>query len=246
MTTRRRLRRAAALAGGFGLVLTLAGGAPAATAATTPATGVPPDLTANAPLTTDPVPTGEVAVVAASAPVRDRIAFVVQNGSDGVVRLARVTAFATRSGGTQVSRASTRTVVPVRLAPGERAIGKVRFRANTIGPAPALTWEVRSTRAPSAPDPTRLAVRDAVLSAPQGGAVAQTLRFTAENPQARRLRGPVVTKVLCLNESGRPAVLASATTKRARLAPGATMPVTVELRELCPSWAVGAAAGLLR
>jgi len=243
VTARRRVGgAAAAFTAAVGLGLT----AGVASAATAPASASPPDLTANAPVTTDPVPAGEVAVVAASAPVNDRIAFVVQNGTDGTVRVARVTAFGTRAGGTQVSRATTRSVVPVRLAPGERAIGRVRFRANSIGPAPELTWEVRSTQAPAVADPTRLAVLDPVLSPPQGGAVAQTLDLTVENPQARARRGPVVTKVLCLNEAGRPAVLVSKTTKRARVAAGATVPVTVKLRELCPSWAVGAATGTSR
>jgi hypothetical protein len=210
-------------------------------------TSVPtPDLTGNAAVTVGPVPSGEVAVVAESAPVRNRVAFVVENGSDASVRIAKVTGFAERSSRTQATRASTTDVVPLRLAPGERAIGQVAFPRGTIDVAPSLTWNVRSTRAPSTPDPTRLAISDLVLSGPQGGAVAQTLAFTATNPQTRALRGPVVTKVLCVNEAGVPAVLAAATTSRATLRPGADRAVTVKLRELCPSYVVAARVGPAR
>ena len=151
--------------------------------------GVTPALTGNAPVSVDPVPPGEVAVVAASAPVRNRVAFVVENGTDAPVRVVRVTAVAERASGTQATRASTVDVVPVRLAPGERAIGQVRFPRDTIDLAPVLTWEVRSTRAPSDPDPTRLAVDDLELSPPLGAVVAQTLDLSVDEPALPQGRG---------------------------------------------------------
>ena len=208
--------------------------------------GVTPALTGNAPVSVDPVPPGEVAVVAASAPVRNRVAFVVENGTDAPVRVVRVTAVAERASGTQATRASTVDVVPVRLAPGERAIGQVRFPRDTIDLAPVLTWEVRSTRAPSDPDPTRLAVDDLELSPPLGAVVAQTLDLSVTNPHSRKVAGPLVVQVLCVNEAGRPAVLARTKVARGALRAGASVPVTVELRELCPSYVVGARASLAR
>lgn len=234
----RRRARFASLVVALVVALVVVLGAPAG-AATDVAL---PALTGNAPLAVDPVPAGEVAVVAWSAPVRNRVAFVVENGSDSSVRVARVTAVAERVTGTQATRASTTAVVPGRLAPGERAIGQVAFRPGTIDLAPTLTWQVRSARAASAPDPTRLAVDDLVLSPPRDDTVAQTLDLTLGNPRSRAVRGPFRVQVLCLNEAGRPAVLAAATVKGRSLGAGATRPVTVSLRELCPSHVVGAGA----
>jgi hypothetical protein len=200
----------------------------------------PPALTGNATPAVDPVPHGEVAVVAASAPVDDTVAFVLENGTEGPVRVAKVTAVAAREDGTRAVRASTKKVVPLRLAPGERAIGRVSFRKASIGPAPVLTWHVTAGRAPAGPDPTRLAVSNPVLSPPMGAKVAQTLDLDVENPHDDAVRGPLVVNVLCLNEASRPAVLAGASARRAKLAAGATAHVTVKLRELCPSFVVGA------
>ena len=220
--------------------------APTSGAGTEPAATALPALTGNAPLGVDPVPAGEVAVVAESAPVRDRIAFVVQNGTDASVRVSRVTAVAERSGGTQATRASTTDVVPGRLAPGEQAIGEVRFRRGTIDVAPVVTWEVREARAPSSPDPTRLTVGDLVLSPPKGALVAQTLDLTLTNLHDRAVAGPLVVRVLCVNEAGRPAVSARAALDRKTLKAGRSVPVTVKLRELCPSYVVGGRASLAR
>jgi hypothetical protein len=228
----------------FALVGVAVVASPAGAVATDPA--AVPALTGNAPVAVDPVPPGEVAVVAASAPVRDQVAFVVENGSDATVRVVKVTAVAERSTGTQATRASTTAVAPARLAPGERAIGRVTFRRGTIDLAPTLTWEVRTARAAASPDPTRLAVGDLVLSPPKGAVVAQTLDLTLTNPQTRALSRPFVVEVLCLNEAGRPAVLARAGVGRTKLGAGKSTPVTAELRELCPSFVVGARATLAR
>jgi hypothetical protein len=45
-------------------------------------------------------------------------------------------------------------VVPLRLAPGERAIGRVSFRKASIGPAPVLTWHVTAGGGPAGAPPT--------------------------------------------------------------------------------------------
>ncbi len=244
----RRLLVAALAAIGLAVVAPPTGAATTTTDAadTTTTTGTAgtdaavPALTGNAPMNVDLVPPGEVGVVAASAPVRNRVAFVVENGSDTTVRLKKVTAVAESASGTQATRASTKAVAPARLAPGERAIGRVRFRRDTIDLAPTLTWQVRTTRAPSSPDPTRLAVEDLVLSPPKGAVVAQTLDMTLTNPQTTSLSRPFRVEVMCLNEAGRPAVLATARVTRKKLAAGASTDVTAKLRELCPSFVVGA------
>jgi hypothetical protein len=204
--------------------------------------GPPPALAGNVEPALDVVPSGDVTVVAASAPVRDGVAFVVQNGTDRTVRVTRVTAVAQQPDGAQAARASTRDIVPARLAPGEVAIGDVEFRAGTIAPDPVLTWAVGWGRVPSAPDPLRLAVGELELSPPRGGSVAQTLDLEVTNPSSARLAGPLAVRVLCLNEARRPVLVASANVHRGKLRPAASAHVTVELRELCPSYLVGAAA----
>ncbi|HEX3454769.1 MAG TPA: hypothetical protein VHS03_09095, partial [Gaiellaceae bacterium] len=52
--------------------------------------------------------------------------------------------------------------------------------------------------------------------------------------------GRVDLRVVCLDEAGTPAVAASGSVKKAKLAPGATTPASVDLALLCPVYVVGA------
>jgi hypothetical protein len=202
-------------------------------------TGVAFALDGNATPTVDASP-GAVAVVASSAPVKGKIAFVVANGSEQSVRIVRVTALASQTGGAQVLQASTTAVAPLVLAPGEQAIGQVTFRARTLAADASITWRVSARPVTSTTDPSRLAVGNLVLSPPKSGAVAQTLTLDATNSSAKTIKGPLTAQVVCLNEAGRPAVAASTAVERANVRAGATVPLTVKFTELCPSYVVAA------
>ena len=112
-------------------------------AAMVASTGVAAALDGNATPTVDTSP-GAVAVVASSAPVKGHVAFVVANGTEKSVRIVRVTALASQSGGAQALQASTTAVAPIVLAPGEQAIGQVAFRAKTLAADATFTWKVRT------------------------------------------------------------------------------------------------------
>ena len=171
---------------------------------------------------------------------------MVQNGTEQSARVVKVTAVAAQPDGTQAAKSSTTDVVPSRLAPGETAIGEIRFRAGSIAADPQLTWKVRATRAPSSDDPVRLEAGAFVLSPPMAGPVAQTLDLDVTNPHEHALAGPIEVKVLCLGEAGFPALAASTEKARKTLRAGASAHVTVKLRELCPSYVVAARANLDR
>ncbi len=201
--------------------------------------GVAFALDGNATPTVD-ASNGAVAVVASSAPVRGKVAFVVANGSAKTARVVRVTALASQSGGAQASRASTTAVAPAVLAPGEQAIGQVAFRATTLAPDATFTWMVRTRAATSTGDPSRLAISNLALSPPKTGAVAQALTFDATNSTAKTINGPLTVQVVCLNEAGRPAVATSNTVDRAKVRAGSAVPLTMKFTELCPSYVVAA------
>lgn len=198
-----------------------------------------PTLEGNASPTLDD-PGGAVAVVAASAPVDGRVAFVVQNGTNRSVRVSKVASVATSPGGGSVVGASTSRVVPARLAPGETAIGQLRFRGDTNLIGATLQWKVSARRTAASADPFRLEVADLVASPPLTGAVAQTLDFTLTNPHEQARLGPFRVQVVCLNEAGRPAVGAAREIARRRLAAGASFDASVSLSTLCPSYVVAA------
>jgi hypothetical protein len=190
--------------------------------------------------TLDPVPAGEVGVVAASAPVDGRIAVVVQNGTTRAVRNVRVTALATRADGGRATRAVTRDVMPSTLGPGEIALGVVEFRRRDVRAGSVMTFEATSGRAPSTDDPAVLDVGSFELSAPLEGKVAQTLDLTVSNPGSRTVNGPIALRVMCFNEAGRPALAVDGAVKTAKLRAGGNARATVRMRELCPSYLVAA------
>jgi hypothetical protein len=196
-------------------------------------------LEGNATPTLDPV-NGKVAVAASSAPVRDRVAFIVVNGTDAPVRVRKVSAVAAQSEGSRVIRATTKAVVPIVLDPGEAGLGEVAFRSGSLRPDATFVWDVDTTRAPTGGDAAALEVSDFVLSLPMTGAVAQTLSFDVANAGSTAVKGPISAQVVCLNEAKRPALVASTTVRRSSVRPGVAVPVTLKLRELCPSYVVAA------
>lgn len=188
-------------------------------------------------------PAGAVAVVAAAAPFEGRVAFVVENGTNHSVKIRSVASGATSASGGAAVRVSTTDVVPARLAPGETAIGQVRWRAGTLATDATVTWQVEATRTAATADPSRLVAGNFVLSAPRVGRVAQTLTFDVTNPHDAPRFGPLEARVLCLNEARRPVLLAPLDVRHRRLRSGASTPVTVPMGELCPSYVVAVVAG---
>ena len=189
---------------------------------------------------------GQVAVVASSAPVDNRVAVVVQNGTSKPVRSVKVTAFATRPDGGLATRAVTDDLVPSTLAPGAIAIGAVDFRPRPIPSNAVVTFAVKSGRAPSSDAPTALDVGQFVLSPPKEGKVAQTLDVTLTNPGARTVRGPIDVVVVCFGESSRPTVPALSTMPKAKVRSRASTRATVKLRSLCPTYLVAAHGASIR
>jgi hypothetical protein len=205
----------------------------------------PASLSGNAvPMLDDPA--GKVAIVASSAPVDGRVAFIVENGTDHPVRIRSVMAGATSASGAAAVRASTRGVTPARLAPGDTAVGQVRWRAGTLEADATVTWKVTVRRIASGADPARLDAGHFVLSPPLVGSTAQTLTFDATNPHDASRFGPLEARVLCLNEASRPVLLVAVDMEYGRLPSGSSTPVIVPMRELCPSYLVAAAAALGR
>jgi hypothetical protein len=185
-------------------------------------------------------PNGAVAVVAAAAPVDGRVAFVVQNGTSRNVRISKVASVATSPDGGSVAGSSTSSVVPARLAPGETAIGQVRFRGDTTPIGASLKWKVESRTTATPADPFRLDVSDIVASPPLTGAVAQRLDFTLTNAHERARLGPFRVQVVCVNEAGRPAVGAARDIPHRRLGAGASLDASVSLSTLCPNYVMAA------
>ncbi|MET0920533.1 MAG: hypothetical protein ABWY77_04985 [Acidimicrobiia bacterium] len=199
-------------------------------------------LDGNATPTVDAAP-ASVAVVAASAPVNGKVAFVVTNGTERVVRITRVTALASQTDGGQVLKASTTAVAPAVLAPGEQAIGQAAFRARSLAADATFAWKVATKRVASgttSSDPSRLTLGNFVLSPAAVGSVAQTLAFDATNSSTKTIAGPLTVNVVCLNEAGKPAVATTTKVDRAKVRAGATVPITVKFRELCPNYVVAA------
>ncbi len=70
---------------------------------------------------------GKVAVAAFGAPVDDRVAVIVENGTTHPARVKSVTATATRGGGATAARARTVATYPRVLAPGGYALAVVQI-----------------------------------------------------------------------------------------------------------------------
>ena len=187
-------------------------------------------------------PNGTVAVAASGAPVDNRVAVIVQNGSTRSVRIESVTATATRGGGATVTRARTTTTFPQVVAPGAYALATIKFRTGGAPVGSTLTFRVTSTPSRSATDPRALAVRGLVLSPPLTGSVAQTLDATVGNVSTTRVARAPRLAVMCFNEARKPVTLTTAHLDVSKLGPGKTAPGQVPLDTLCPTYVVAASS----
>jgi hypothetical protein len=183
---------------------------------------------------------GKVAVAASGAPVDDRVAVIVANGTSRPVRVERVSATATRGGGATVTRARTVRTLPSVLAPGGYALAVIRFRKGDAPPDATLGYRVTSTPTRSPTDPRARAVGNFVLSAPLTGAVAQTLGVAVTNPSTKRTARAPQVAVMCLSEAQKPVTMTTARLAVKALAPGKTAPASVPLTTLCPTYLVAA------
>ena len=184
-----------------------------------------------------------VAVVAYGAPVDNRVAILVRNGTVQSVDDIRISATATRPDGGLSVRAKAKSVVPPRLAPGDLGIAKLRFGKSKLPDLPSDTsikFKVKSDRARSKAAVGALDVQGATLSRPAEGPVVQSLDVTLTNPGKKKVKGPIRVVVMCFGAARNPVLVAKTTVKKARVPGGGTLPVTVGFRELCPSYLVGA------
>jgi hypothetical protein len=185
---------------------------------------------------------GKVAVAASGAPVEDRVAVVVENGTSRPARIDRITATATGAGGATVTQARTVTTYPRVLAPGAYALAVLQFRKGGAPADATLGFRVTSSPARSSMDPRALAVSGFVLSPPLTGPVAQTLGATVSNPSTKRSAGAPRVAVMCFNEARKPVTLTTARIDVKKLAPAKAAPASVPLATLCPTYLVAASS----
>jgi hypothetical protein len=183
---------------------------------------------------------GRVSAAATSAPVDDRVAVLIRNGSTKTARVDLVTVAATSRDGGTVVKARSLEAFPQVLAPGELALASVKFRAGEVAPGAAIAAKIRSNPVSAARAARALTVGDLVLSPPQTGSVAQTMTATVSNPTSSwPARSPKVA-VMCFGEATNPVAVATARLTKARLAPGKQASVSVPLPTLCPTYLVAA------
>jgi len=181
-----------------------------------------------------------VTVAASSAPVNGAVALLVRNGTTKPVKNLRVAGTLVTADGGSAVKVNATPIVPSVLAPGALALTRVDFDPHALTAGTKMSFHVRSKSTKTATDPGALMVQDVQLGAPQVGPVAQTLTATVTNPSRKTVKGPVAVMVVCFGEARDPAFAATTSVKHATLRTGATMPVTVNLSELCPSYLVGA------
>jgi hypothetical protein len=207
-----------------------------------PAGAITPALLGNVePALPSSLPT-TVAVVANSAPVGADVGILVRNGTAKAVDHVKVQATAKAPGGGTVVRASTVELVPGTLAPGGLAIANLKFGKADLATGTTFSFKVKSTPAKLNVNETALEVREALLSRAMEGPVAQQMSVSVANLGAKTYSGPVTVTVMCFGEAANPAFVTTATVKKAKVAAGATTPVTVDLGLLCPKYMVGASA----
>jgi hypothetical protein len=213
----------------------------AAVAQTTP-TGAPTPpsgLAGNVDPTVD-TSASTVAVAASSAPVDDAIAVLVRNGTTHPVNHLRVSAIAVAPDGGSAAKAKAVDVVPGALAPGDLALARLAFHHHELPAGAKITYAVKSKQAASGTDPGTLAVQDLQLGPPLIGSPAQRLTMTLANAGRRTVAGPVTATVVCFGEAATPSFAVTAAVKKARVKAGHTLPLTVDLDDLCPSYLVAA------
>ena len=183
-----------------------------------------------------------VAVVAQSAPVEGRVALLVHNGTTRPVRIDVVTAIATRTDGGQATGARTSASYPQVLAPDELGLAAVTFRKRALATGAQLSAKVRSTPVTTARAARTLSESDLVLSAPQTGPVAQTMRATLTNDTTAWTARTPEAAVMCFGEAGNPTTFAKARASTRKITPGDTTSASVPLTSLCPTYLVAARA----
>jgi hypothetical protein len=177
-----------------------------------------------------------------SAPVDGVVAVLLQNGTSTARRIDRVNAVATQADGGRATKASAATAYPQVVAPGEYALASVKFHVDEARSDARITVTVRSTPVSAGRAARALSVGGLVLSAPQSGAVAQTMQATLTNGSSSwNARAPEAA-IVCFGEAGRPSTFAKARATARRVAPGDSVPVTIPLTSLCPSYLVAARA----
>ena len=87
-------------------------------------------------------------------------------------------------------------------------------------------------------------MREALLSRPMEGPVAQQMAVTVANLGGKTYTGPVTVTVMCFGEARNPAFVATATVKKAKVASGATTPVDGAAEPAVPEVHGGRVAGL--
>jgi hypothetical protein len=187
-------------------------------------------------------PAKGVAVVAQSAPVDGRLALLLQNATTRPVRVDLLTVVAVRTDGGAAIRARAVKTYPQVVAPDQLALTSVRFRVKQLTPDVTFTTKVRSTPVSTARASRVLSVGDLALSAPQTGAVAQTMRASLTNTTTSWTAKLPDTAVMCFGEAGTPTTFATARASARRIAPGKTTPASVPLATLCPTYLVAARA----
>jgi hypothetical protein len=132
-------------------------------------------------------------------------------------------------------------VVPATLAPGDIALGLVKFPTSDVPADSVLSFNVKSRRAPSGDRSASLAVGSFTLSPPLVGDVAQTLALKVTNRSSYAIKGPVDVRVMCFGEARLPAVAVDVTVQRPKkVAAGASVSATAKMPLLCPSYLVAA------
>jgi len=187
-------------------------------------------------------PATGVALVAQSAPVDGRVALLLHNGTARAVRIDLVTAVATSAEGGLATRARTVKTYPQVLGPDQLALTSVTFRTKGLATTPTVTAKVRSTPVSATRAEQVLSVGGLVLSAPQTGTVAQTMRSTLTNATSSWTARRPEAAVMCFGEAGTPTTFSAAPASAGRVAPGKTVSASVPLTSLCPTYLVAARA----
>lgn len=220
------------LAGPFLAVVPLASGVAASGSDGSPVGNVAP--------TTQP--SSKVSVVATSAPVGGQVAVLLRNGTPRPVRVDLLTGVATRADGGAVTRARTVKSYPQVVGPDQLALASVTFTKKQLTPDATVTVKVRSTPVSNVRAQRVLSVGDLALSPPATGAVAQTMSASLTNSTSAWVAKLPETAVMCFGEAGTPTTFTAKRASVRRISPGKTVPSSVPLALLCPTYLVAARA----
>ena len=168
------------------------------------------NVTPSAPATT------RMGAAAVSAPTDGVIAVLLQNGTSTPRRIDRINAVATRVDGGRATKARSGHCVPPGGRAGRVALASVKFRTRRScrrRPGRGDGAEHAGVGAPRAQ--RALSVGGLVLSAPQTGAVAQTMQATLTNGTTSWTARAPEAAIICFGEAGKPSTFAKARARRA-------------------------------